>query len=104
LTGLKHTINIGHSKLLEIVLQHFGIHGNMFKRIQNSFHSFVKSKKLTAEAKINRLSKETKLSLQTATAIVRILEPVESLDELKGRINKLVKTKTAEIQNLATAA
>uniref|UniRef100_A0A914QT86 Protein kinase domain-containing protein n=1 Tax=Panagrolaimus davidi TaxID=227884 RepID=A0A914QT86_9BILA len=104
LTGLKHTINIGHSKLLEIVLQHFGIHGNMFKRIQNSFHSFVKSKKLTAEAKINRLSKETKLSLQTATAIVRILEPVESLDELKSKINKLVKTKTVEIQNLATAA
>uniref|UniRef100_A0A914Z083 non-specific serine/threonine protein kinase n=1 Tax=Panagrolaimus superbus TaxID=310955 RepID=A0A914Z083_9BILA len=103
LNGLKHTIRIGHSRLIEAVCAVHGVHGNMYKRIQNSFHSFIKSKKQTTDAKINRLSKETKLSLQTATVIVRQLEPVESLDELKNRFNKLMKTKT-EIQNIVTTA
>ena len=105
LVGLKYTIRLGHSKLLEAICAMHGCHENVLKNIQNFLHfSIIEGQKHSIEERASQLSQKVKLTKQTALAIIRQLEPIESLDEFKTRITRLVRTKPSEIQKPAMFA
>ncbi|KAH7726002.1 RWD domain containing protein [Aphelenchoides avenae] len=106
ISSLRWTLVLGHLSVVRAACAHLGLNDSSTqKKVLDVLYGFATSnKKLSHDRKSELLANRCELTLQTASSMLKMLEPVNALDDLREQLRPLMRSKQSEVRDLARQA